>query len=554
MQARWKVMFSVLFMVAVVGLYWPSLHAPVFFDDIGFFKHNGLNNLFIQGFVFEIRWLPYFLTAWADLIFDDKIFAQRSINVGLHLATAFVLYALVKQVSNHAAPHRNNERAALAAALLFLLHPLAVYAVGYLIQRTILMATLFGLLALNTYFDGLVTRKKAYFLFSALFYFLSAFSKEHAVLIPLAALALTPLAIPITRQTWRQLALPFSLFLPIAILVVIKSQSNLGRVYEPLAEQLVILRGGYESQAVLWLLSVMTQASLFFKYILLTLIPNPGWMSVDMRVPFAESLWQPKYLLGVVALAAYGMTALLWLFKGGRRGLFGFALLAPLLLFAVEFSTVRIQEPFVLYRAYLWIPLLFLLIPGLTYAVPDKLFWPVIMIVALAFMASSSDRLKSFSNSYTLWDDAVRKLPGELPPGSARTYNNRGLQNMQRGNLRAAIADFTHSLRVDPEYKLAYQNRAFAYMKAGAHLAAIRDAETVARLYPKDPNNLILLGAIYRGAGQLDRAMANFEIACKQGLLVACIELDETKRRYSGNADPHKPAIVKRDRLPAGHF
>lgn len=532
MRARLRVVISILIVAAVAGLYWPSLHSPVFFDDIPLFRQNGLNNLFLQGFAFEIRWLPYFLTAWADLIFDDKLFAQRGINVGLHLVTAFVLYALIKQVSNHGAPHRNNDRAAMAAALLFLLHPLAVYAVGYLIQRTILMATLFGLLALNTYFDGLVTRKKAYFVFSALFYLLSTFSKEHAVLIPAAALALTPLAVPITRQTWRQLALPFSLFLPIAVLVIIKSQSNLGRLYEPLAEQLLVLRGGNESHALLWLLSAMTQASLFFKYLLLMLVPSPGWMSIDMRMPFADHVWQPKYVLGVLALGTYAVAALLWLLKGGRRGLIGFALLAPLLLFAVEFSTVRLQEPFVLYRAYFWMPLLFLLIPALTYAVPDKFFWAAILVAAAAFSVASSDRLKSFSSSHALWDDAVLKLPNELAPGSARAYNNRGLQNMQRGDIRAAIADFTSSLRVDPEYKRAYRSRAFAYMEQGKHLAAMRDAETVVRLYPDDPGNLMLLGAIYRGGGQLEKAMANFETACRGGRLVACIELEETKDRY----------------------
>lgn len=541
MQARWKVIFPILIVAAVIGLYWPSLHHPVFFDDIPFFKRNGLNTIFLTGFVFEIRWLPYFLTAWADLIFDDTVFAQRSINVGLHLVTAFVLYALVKQVSNHAAPHRNNERAALAAALLFLLHPLAVYAVGYLIQRTILMATLFGLLALNTYFDGLITRKKAYFLFSALFYLLATFSKEHAVLIPLVALALTPLAAPITRQTWRQLVLPFSWFLPLAILVVIKNQSNLGRVYEPLAEQMVILRAGNESPEVLWLLSVMTQASLFFKYLLLALVPSPGWMSIDMRVPFAATLAEPKYVLGVAALAAYGITALFWLVKGGRRGLLGFALLAPLLLFVVEFSTVRIQEPFVLYRAYLWIPFLFMLIPALTYSVPDKFFWPVILLVALAFAASSADRLKSFSSSYSLWDDAVRKLPTTLAPGSARTYNNRGLQNMKRGDLPAAIADCTHAIQVDPQYRLAYQNRAFAYMKQGNYPAAIRDAKTVARMYPQDPHVFALLGSIYQGAGQFNNARANFRVGCKRGSRVACFEMDAMKNDAAASGLTHKP-------------
>jgi len=97
--------------------------------------------------------------------------------------TAFVLYALVRQVSNQAAPHRNNERAALAAALLFASSS-GCLRCGVSDPAHHSHGDLFGLLALNTYFDGLVTRKKAYFLFSALFYLLSAFSKEHAVLIP----------------------------------------------------------------------------------------------------------------------------------------------------------------------------------------------------------------------------------------------------------------------------------------------------------------------------------------------------------------------------------
>jgi protein O-mannosyl-transferase len=536
MHRRWKVLVPVL-LLAVAGLYGPALHHPIFFDDIYLFNQNGLNKIFIQGFEFKTRWLPYFLTAWVDLIFDDKIFAQRCISVGLHLVTAFVLYSLIKQVSHHAAPHPNNDRAALAAALLFLVHPLAVYAVGYLAQRTILMGTLFGLLALNTYFDGLVTRKKGYFFFSALFYLLSAYSKEHAVLIPAAALALTPLAAPITRQTWRQLVLPLTLYLPVTTLVLLEKLGLLGRGYEPFAEQLIDLRDLNQSPEMLWLLSLMTQAALYFKYLGLTLIPNPGWMSIDMREPFALHFWQPKYWLGVLALTAYGATALRWLLKGGQRGLIGYALLAPLLLFAVEFSTVRIQEPFVLYRTYLWIPLLFILIPALTYALTGTLFWSFTLAIALVFAVASSDRLSSFSSDYALWDDAVRKLPSEPMADSARAYNNRCQQNVRRGDSVAAIADCTRALQVNQKYKLAYQNRAFAYMKHGHFEAAIQDAKTVASLYPQDPHLFTLLGAVYQGAGQLDKAKANFEIGCEKKSLAACVELEGLKSRATTNGN-----------------
>ena len=530
MHMRRKLPLPVLLLTAVVGLYATSLHHPIFFDDIYLFNHNGLNKIFLQGFAFELRWLPYFLMAWIDLIFEDKIFAQRAINVGLHLATGLVLYSLVKQVSHRAAPHRNNERAALAAALLFLLHPLTVYAVGYLAQRTILMATLFGLLALNTYFDGLITRKKSYFLFSAFFYLLSAFSKEHAVLIPAAALALTPLAAPIARETWRQLTLPFALYVPIVALVVLKSLGVLGQSYEPVTEQLIYRDPG-ESRSMLWLLSAVTQAALFFKYLLLVLFPNPGWMSIDMRVPFAEHLWQPKYLLSVFALAAYGLTALAWLHSGGRRGLVGYALLAPLLMYAVEFSTVRLQEPFVLYRTYLWLPLLFMLIPALTHLMSGKMFWLTTLTCALIFAVASSNRLSSLSSEFAVWDDAVRKLPDKSAMGSARALSNRCNLNLRSGKLELAIADCTRAIKASPKYRLAYQNRAFAYMKHGQMQAAIADAKTVAQQYPQDPHSDTLLGAIYQGAGEFDKAQTYFEMGCKRQSIAACLELGVMKAK-----------------------
>lgn len=516
MPARLKFLQPLALIAVTIGLYWPSRHYLPFFDDTNFFENGLLQHIFLNGFAFDIRWLPYFITAWVDLLFDDTIFAQRSLNVGLHLASGFVLYALIRQVADHAAPHPNNRRAALAATLLFLLHPLGVYAVGYLIQRTILMATLFGLLALSTYFDGLAKRQRAYFLFSALFYLLSSFSKEHAVLIPAAALALTPLAVPLTRQTWRQLVLPCVLYLPIALLVVFKKLSLVGAAYEPFAQSLVTLQWAGYSGLSLWALSAMTQAALFFKYLGLMLVPYPGWMSIDMRVPFAAHFWQPKYWIAVAALAGYAVISLIWLLRGGRRGLLGFALLAPLLLFAVEFSTVKIQEPFVLYRSYLWMAPLFLMMPAVTHMLPDKLFWPAVLVVALAFAHASSDRLHSFSSADALWDDAVRKLPAGPVLGTARVHTNRGALAMKRGDLRLAIADFTHALEADPGYKRALSGRAFAYMKLGDYPPALADANAVIRLDPEDRGSYIVRGHVYKSRGDRDLALADFEYGCQK--------------------------------------
>lgn len=511
---RLKGLIPFLLLGATFALYWPSLDYAPFFDDTNFFERGGLDKVFLNGFSFAPRWLPYFMTAWVDLIFEDPLFVQRFLNVCLHLATAFVLHKLIRQVADHVAPHPNNRRAALAAALLFLLHPAAVYAVGYLIQRTILMATLFGLLALSAYFDGLVTRKKAFFIFSAFFYLLSSFSKEHAVTIAAAALALTTLAAPLTRQTMRRLILPAALYLGIAILVVVKMRGLLGTTYEPFAAALVHQQGGSESVPSLWALSALTQASLFFKYLGLMLMPYPGWMSIDIRVPFAQHFAQPKYLVGLFALATYALTTLVWLLKGGRRGLVGYALLAPLLLFVVEFSTVKIQEPFVLYRSYLWLAPLFIAMPVLTYRLSNGMFWSLALSVALAFAWVSSDRLQTFSSTYALWDDAAKKLPDERVLGSARVYANRGGLRMERGDFGGAVDDFTRALRADPGYREALKGRAFAHMKRGDHSRALADATALIRLDPSRRDSYIARGHVYKDQGDWRLAKADFEYGC----------------------------------------
>lgn len=509
--------------VSALALYLPFLGNPLVFDDLPYFMYGGFQDVFIAGFSLDRRWLPYFMTAWVELLFDNSLPIQRFINLGLHLACALTLYALVRQISNHAAPHANNDRAALAAALLFLLHPLAVYAVGYLIQRTILMATLFGMLSLSAYFDGLLTRKKTYFFLSAIFYFLSAHSKEHAVLIPALALMMSPLAGCFDRKMMMQLAFPFALYLPVFILIILKSTGAVGQAYEPESANFISAHIGTTDTHSAWQLSVATQASLYFKYLLLTFLPIPGWMSVDMRVPFADRLTDPKYVLGIGAYLAYGIAALALIAKGGRKALLGLAFISPWLMFGVEFSTVRIQEPFVLYRNYLWIPLLFLLVPVLTNKLSGNVFWGGVIGVSIAFAAASRDRLESFSSGFALWNDAVQKLPDrEDVPGVERAYFNRGNEYIALKNVPAAIADYTRAIEINPNLSALYLNRAHAFWQNHDFSRAEQDVDASIRLDAASAQAYYLSGLINQKNGRSEEAIRDFDRACKLGFQGGC--------------------------------
>src|SRR5262249_50269450 len=156
----------------------------------------------------------------------------------------------------------------------------------------------------------------------------------------------------------RWLALPAAVFALIGVAVVYQSRALLGALYEPFVAPAVGYLPDLE-QKLAYPISVITQGWLFFRYLAAWLAPWPGWMSIDMRVPVPSDLLAWPQTLGFFLWLAYPICAMLLLRRGGRAGLAGLGLLAPWMLALTEITVARLQEPFVLYRSYLWMPLLF---------------------------------------------------------------------------------------------------------------------------------------------------------------------------------------------------
>src|SRR5205823_2508441 len=218
-----------------------------------------------------------------------------------------------------------------------------------LTQRSIILATLFSLAALWCVLEGLHRHSMGWHLAAAALYFLALISKEHAVMLPAVAMVL---AILMGRFS-RQLVIAALVMALAAAAAVYRARGLLGSAYEPFAQDI---------GALAYPLSVMNQGSLFFRYLLTWLVPCPCWISVDLRVALPLAL----QALGFVAFLGYAVIAALLLRRGGAAGLAGFALLYPWLLALTEFATVRAQEPFVLYRSYLWMSGLPAALPALT--------------------------------------------------------------------------------------------------------------------------------------------------------------------------------------------
>jgi len=514
-----------LLLLLLVGLiYLPFLGSPLMFDDLPFFP--GVLGFADEPFNFHIRWFPYTSLGITSVFFGENPPMFRVQNLLLHGVNVLLLLLLLRLwisiFINDAGKEKMAEWGAWLGALVFACHPLAVYGVGYLMQRSILLATLFTLVMQLAYLRGLLENNKKYLALAVAAYFLAVFSKEHSVMAPAILLPLTwllrerikfsPLAL---IATWLGFAL-------VGLLVVMSVKGVLGVAYEPDAASMFGQQEMLQAHSSPHLLSVLTQAGLFFKYCLLMLLPNPAWMSIDMRETFLISSGDWTGWIGLSAFVGYGLFALRCLFRGGRSALLGLAMLYPWLLFMTEFSTIRVQESFVLYRSYLWLPGFMLLVPWLASVLPDKQMMLTGVVVTMLLLPLSWNRLWVFADDYRLWDDAVQLLHGEDRLGAQRTYYNRALASVAKKDWDAAIADYRKSLTIDASHPQVYMALAVAYYGAKRYTEALAVFDKVIAMDAKNAsayyNKSIVLNVLNDKAG----ALGNMQKSCELGNVSAC--------------------------------
>lgn len=517
----------------IAALYGQFLHNPIVFDDLAFFLLDNEGHSVIEPFGSpfwgDLRALPYATLAWSAQWFGYGLPPFRIENLLLHwlvvLAMALFVCRLYRMVLPSAA-HGENTRmmtAVLIAVSLFALHPVAVYAAGYLVQRSIVMATLFSLLALWVYLQGSARRSQLWLWGSVALYFLATHSKEHVVMLPAIIVAMTVLV----HEDWRARMLNnwpvFVGYAAVAVLTVAQRQGVIGQFYEINSAEM--LAGVPLENAHFY--SVLTQSWLFFKYGLLWLLPNPGWMSVDMREPLAQGLFT-VYGFALSAYLAYGFVAIKLLMKRRRAGLIGFALLFPWLMFMTEFSTPRVQELFVLYRSYIWALGGVMLLPLVLMQLNARLTLMTSVLIAATLFMLSMERLSSFSHPILLWDDAEKLIKDhQLLPGVSRIYYNRGTAWLNEDRYDQALPDIQRAAALSPEFSPIYFNLGITYSRMNQHQLAIQAYSRAIMLdqEQKTPTNFRYYfgrAASYEAEKKWLEAASDYKVTCLLTGKVGC--------------------------------
>lgn len=149
-----------------------------------------------------LTWLSWALdyTAWG---LDPAAFHRT--NVLLHALNASVLFLIARRLLPRAIPTASPSTVllgALAAALLWALHPMRVESVAWVNERRDVLSGLFYLLAVFTYLSFVTTNSKKTYLLSVGAFALAVLSKSLAVTLPAVLLLLD--YYPLRRRAWAE--------------------------------------------------------------------------------------------------------------------------------------------------------------------------------------------------------------------------------------------------------------------------------------------------------------------------------------------------------------
>ncbi len=525
------------------ALYLPFLRNPLVFDDVSFFSGRLFSYYATHPLGLDLRLPAYFSLTITEVLWGG-IAAQRIVSLILHIGCALALYRLLYDLQRMALGRQTDADAALRAAIgaaAFALHPVAVYGAAYLVQRSIVLATLFSLLSAVLFLRGLRRGSHADAVSAALLFSLAVLSKEHAVLVPAAVVCAVFLSAAAKGFALRHAALYLVACAPAAIFVALRNQGVIGGAYEDafgaIAAQIEAASGEDISRQPL-ALSVVTQAGLFFKYLALWLWPDTGAMSIDLRVDFLAS-WSTGWIAAkLLSFAACGLAGLVLLLRGGAAGIAGFGLLYAWILFLVELSAARFQEPFVLYRSYLWAPGIACVATALLTRVPRVPAIAAGVVAAGLLFHAAHDRLTTFSSPLRLWEDAAAKLPDQPVPWGSRTLYGAGREYLYAGMPGKAIETAERCIRLYPKTAQCYYARGAIHLHREEFNLAYQYFSRALELKPRDGITHHRLGLALEGLKRLDDAKTSFRRAVDLGFNPAAFELQRLDSPGSGVLAP----------------
>lgn len=477
-----KTAHILLVIATALGTYANSFHVPFLFDDESSITGNkvirSLANFFVNGdgYAYNPRRFVGYLTfalnyRWGGL----DVVGYHVVNLAIHIASALLIYALLRltfrtPVLRNSVLASQSPLLALAAALLFVVHPLQTQAVTYTVQRLASLATCFYLaalvmhvrwrLALEAGARCLSKKTLPCYLTSLAAAVLAMKTKEIAFTLPLVVLLYEVFFFGWPdRKRWLMLA-PMLLTALIIPLGMINLQQPVGEVIAE-ASQATVVKSPLSRWEYLY-----TQFSVIVTY--LRLLALPVNQNLDHDYPVNLSLLELRAFLALLLLTSL-LAAGVLLYRRSRRGdnaslrLAAFGIFWFFITLAVESSIIPITD--VIYEHRVYLPSVGFMIAVVTLValgvcrltkhrrLPARIAFALLTLVVTGLAGTTYARNMVWQSQVSLWQDVQRKSPHK-----ARPNNNLGKALEEIGRFDEAMEMYQRALRIKPDHAESLHN------------------------------------------------------------------------------------------------
>jgi tetratricopeptide (TPR) repeat protein len=506
--------------IAVI-IYSNSFQAPFVFDDETQISDNpvirSLANFFVNssGYGYNANRFIGHLTFALNYHFGGlNVTGYHAVNLVVHIANALLIYCLVRLTfrtpflrKSALAPRRGI--LGLAAALLFVSHPIQTQAVTYIVQRLASLATMFYLAALVLHVRWRLASESREpflsravlpaFLFSLTAALLAMKTKEIAFTLPFIVM-LYEFSF-FGRPGFRRLVS----LAPMLLTGVIIPLSMLN-IHKPIGEVLSDVSKVTMVQTTLprWEY-LCTQFSVIATYLRLLFLPIH--QNLDYDYPINHSLVEPRAILALfLLLAIFSAAIILWRRSrhGGEPGLrlAAFGIFWFFITLVVESSVIPIVDVIFEHRVYLpsagfFIALVTLAAIGVERLRPRmpmlaRLQLPLLVVVAVLLGGATYARNGVWQDPVSIWGDTMAKSPEK-----ARPAYNLGVILAQAGRDEEAIGLFRRAIQLAPDKVEAYNNLGAALEKRGDFNEAAEMFSQALGIKPDHAEALYNLGRLY---------------------------------------------------------
>ncbi len=410
--------FGIL-LLAVLIIYAQTVDAPFYLDDFSSIQENPViydwQGTFAELWRFSAaRIIGYFSFALNYQIGHFDVFGYHIVNIVVHFLAGLAVFAFIRSLLRTPALADHLDDTAqrwlpFMVALLFLVHPLHIQAVTYIVQRLTAMTALFYIAALACFVQARLGQSYRQWVLwgsaCALFTILAFFTKQNSATLPMAMLLIEWIFF---QCSFRRLAITGGSAFGIMLLLVLVLAWSMGQNPFSLEAMQSMTRETTEISRTSYL---ATQMTVLWWYLRLFFVPLG--MHIDYDYPLADGFFQADVLLALVGHLALISLAI---YNVRRVPVLAFGLLFYYLAHAVESSVLPIRDVVFEHRTYLPdLGLCFLIGWVLIGVIPRWVNWRSALVVSLACVLILSGltwwRNQIWRDPIALWQDNVEKAP-----------------------------------------------------------------------------------------------------------------------------------------------